>query len=64
MVSPSYVKGPLANPIFEVINQQSEEPRWNCNKYLLNSDGKVVNYFPSQVEPNAKVLITAIEALL
>ncbi len=64
MVSPSYVKGPLANPIFEVINQQSEEPRWNFNKYLLNSDGKVVSYFPSQVEPNSKVLITAIEALL
>ncbi|MCL4149188.1 UNVERIFIED_CONTAM: hypothetical protein GTU68_031955 [Idotea baltica] len=64
MIAPSLVKGPAANPVFEAINKQSEQPSWNFNKYLINSDGKVVNYFPSQVEPDSEQLKTAIEALL
>lgn len=64
MVAPSSVKGPSANPIFKVLNKQSKEPSWNFNKYLVNAEGKVVNYFPSQVTPDSDKLSSAIEAIL
>jgi glutathione peroxidase len=64
MIASSGVKGPSANPVFKAINKQSKQPTWNFNKYLLNADGKVVNYFASHVKPNSARLISAIEAVL
>lgn len=64
MVAPSFVKGPRANPVFEVINQQSQEPGWNFNKYLINKDGQVMEHFSSRVKPNSEKLTKAIEAIL
>ncbi len=64
MIASSGVKGPSANPVFKAINKQSKQPTWNFNKYLLNTDGKVVNYFASHVKPNSARLISAIEAVL
>lgn len=64
MIAPTFVKGYRANPIFENINRQSVEPDWNFNKYLLNSDGKVINHFSSSVEPDSAELTTAIESML
>ncbi len=64
MISPSFVKGPRANPIFQTINTQSKEPGWNFNKYLLDGQGQVVEHFSSRVRPTDKKLTSAIEALL
>ncbi|UPH44873.1 glutathione peroxidase [Methylophaga pinxianii] len=64
MIAPSFVTGQKANPIFQEINRQSEQPGWNFSKYLLNSDGKVVAAFPSKVEPNDEQVTEAIESLL
>ena len=64
MISPSFVKGARANPIFQAINAQSKEPGWNFNKYLLDGQGQVVEHFSSRVKPSDKKLTSAIEAVL
>lgn len=64
MIAPSYVTGQRANPVFQEINQQSNEPGWNFSKYLINADGKVVAAFPSKVEPGSEAVTKAIESLL
>lgn len=64
MIAPSFVTGQQANPLFQEINRQSEQPGWNFNKYLIDSDGRVVAHFPSKVEPEDAELITAVESLL
>jgi glutathione peroxidase-family protein len=39
-------------------------PSWSFGKYLLDKDGKVVRYFPSDVTPGSKDLRDAIEKAL
>lgn len=64
MIAPSFVTGQRANPVFQEINQQSNEPGWNFSKYLINSEGKVVAAFPSKVSPESAETTKAIESLL
>ena len=58
------VKGGDAHPVFSHLTSQQREPAWNFNKYLVNSEGEVVQYFDSRVEPESDELIAAIEGLL
>jgi glutathione peroxidase len=58
------VKGPEANPVFQELNKQANEPKWNFNKYLVTADGKVAKYFPQNVAPDSPEFTAAIEALL
>ncbi len=64
MLAPSRVKGKQANPVFQVINEQSAKPSWNFTKYLINSEGQVVERFSSSVRPDAAALKQAIEKSL
>lgn len=64
MIAPGPVTGEDANPVFQAINQQSQPPQWNFNKYLLNAEGRVVNHFGSRVTPEDPALQEAIESLL
>jgi len=64
MIAPSHVKGADANPVFQVLNSQSQAPGWNFNKYLLDASGNVVQHFGSNTQPDSKVLEDAIEKLL
>ena len=64
MIAPSFVTGQKANPVFQEINRQSEQPSWNFSKYLISPEGKVVAAFPSKVEPGDKQVTQAIESLL
>ncbi len=64
MVAPSFVTGQRANPVFQEINQQSNAPDWNFNKYLLNQQGEVVAHFNSKTEPEDPALVRAIESEL
>jgi len=64
MLAPTDVKGPQVNPVFKELNRQSHEPTWNFNKYLVAPNGKVVNYFDSEVTPESPQLSQAIETLL
>ena len=51
------VKGDDQNAIYKWLCNKSEngvldaEVKWNFNKFLLDENGKLLNYFPSKVEP-------------
>ncbi|BDZ73694.1 glutathione peroxidase [Methylophaga marina] len=64
MVAPSYVTGSRANPVFREINQQSQAPDWNFNKYIVDADGQVVKHFASSVEPDDPELLNTIDSTL
>lgn len=64
MLSPTHVTGENANPLFKSLAAQTQEPKWNFNKYLVGKDGKVVEYFGSMVKPDSPKLTAAIEQLL
>jgi glutathione peroxidase len=64
MLAPQHVKGPNANAVFRELARQTQEPKWNFNKYLVSADGKVVQHFGSTVKPDSKQLNDAIESLL
>lgn len=64
MFAPIKVVGESAHPLFKALASQKREPAWNFNKYLLNADGKVVNYFDSQVTPDSPAMKLAIEQVL
>ena len=64
MSKPISVKGTDAHPIFEYLNSQQGEPRWNFNKYLVNRQGDVIKRYESSIQPNSAILIKDIEAVL
>lgn len=51
------VKGDDIHPLFKWLTSKSEngimdaEIKWNFTKFLLDENGKLINYFPSQVTP-------------
>ncbi len=64
MLAPQHVKGADANPVFKELARQTQEPKWNFNKYLVTADGKVAQYFDSKVAPDSAQFDEAIEKLL
>jgi glutathione peroxidase len=64
MFAPIHVRGAQAHPLFRELARQSEEPRWNFHKYLVDREGRVVATFPSRVKPDAAEVRKAIEDLL
>jgi glutathione peroxidase len=65
MFAKSSVKGPQANPLHaSLIKATGEEPKWNFTKYLIDRNGKILEYFPSKVTPDDKVLVSKIEKAL
>ena len=64
MVASSKGRGSAANPIFQHIDEVSSTPKWNFFKYLIDRDGKVVDYYISSTKPSSDKITEAIEALL
>ena len=64
MFAPIHVRGDEAHPLFRELARQSQEPRWNFHKYVVDRSGKVVAAFPSRTEPDAAAVRTAIETAL
>jgi len=65
MFAKSSVTGAAANPLHaNLIKLTGKEPKWNFTKYLIDRNGKVIEYFPSKVEPTDKALVGKIEAAL
>ncbi len=64
MIAPTPVTGEQANPVFREINRQSEQPRWNFTKYVIDRSGQVVERFTSKVRPDDPQLIEAVESVL
>ena len=63
----SVVKGPDAHAFYRWARDASEGrsvPRWNFHKYLVARDGRLIAGFTSQVGPQSKRLIDAVEKAL
>jgi glutathione peroxidase len=56
--------GPGQSPIYAYLGKSGSLPRWNFGKYLVDKEGKVIEYFPSKVAPEARELREAIEKAL
>lgn len=65
-----HVKGPETNEVFQFLSDKklngvlSSVPKWNFHKYLIDKDGKVVDYYYSITSPTAGRVKKAIEKLL
>jgi glutathione peroxidase len=65
MFTSTVVTGTGANPLYaELIKSTGNAPKWNFNKYLIDRNGKVVEYFPSKVTPEDPALVGKIEQAL
>lgn len=64
MLAPTAVRGADSNPVFRALGASAGAPRWNFNKYLVDTDGTVVEHFDSGVRPDSGKLIEAIERVL
>lgn len=54
-----------ANPLHAALARATgERPRWNFHKYLIDRSGTRALSFASQVEPQSKEMVQAIESLL
>jgi len=51
------VKGKKKHPIYDWLSSvdkngwNDKAPKWNFYKYIINKDGKLINYFPSNISP-------------
>lgn len=67
LTSKQKVIGADAHPFYRWIVEQVGEdgaPRWNFHKYLIDADGRLVDMWPSRVEPLDSEITAAIDALL
>jgi glutathione peroxidase len=65
MFAKTSVTGAAANPLHaSLIKITGKEPKWNFTKYLIDRNGKVLEYFPSKVTPDDKQLVGKIEQAL
>lgn len=64
MLAPTKVTGSEANALFTYLAQESEEPGWNFNKYVVAGDTGQVTHFDSQTKPDSEKITQAIEAAL
>lgn len=59
------VRGSRAHPFYAWLREaHGFTPRWNFNKVLIGPDGQFVEAFGSNVRPNSRSLLRAIEAQL
>ena len=67
MTAKQKVIGGNAHPLYRWIAEQLGEdaaPKWNFHKYLIGTDGELVDAWPSRVAPMSKEIVGAIEATL
>ena len=54
-----------AHPLFQALaTQAGSYPQWNCHKYLIDRQGKVVAHWRSRQKPESDTIVNAIEKLL
>jgi glutathione peroxidase len=61
MTEPQVVSGDKAIPLFRALAEQSQRPRWNFTKYVLDRQGKVVARFSSRTKPDDPDMLRAVE---
>lgn len=57
-------KGAGQSPIYAFLGASGSLPAWNFSKYVVNKQGKVVAFFPSEVTPEDPKLRAAIAKAL
>jgi len=57
-------KGDGQSPVYQFLTTGFPPPSWNFCKYLIDPNGKVLQFFPSKVTPESKELRDAIDAAL
>lgn len=61
------ITGPQAHPFYRWAVAElgeSAAPRWNFHKYLVDTQGKLVTWFPTKVDPESPAVGKAVEAAL
>lgn len=61
MTEPQPITGAKAIPLFRELAAQSQAPRWNFSKYVVDAQGRVVASFSSQTAPDDPTLLAAVE---
>jgi glutathione peroxidase len=56
--------GPEQSPIYSFLGKTGHLPSWNFSKYVVDKNGKVLEFFPSKVTPESAELRGAIEKAL
>ena len=65
MFSKTTVIGSGRNALYtDLAKATGQAPQWNFHKYLIDRSGKVVQSFDSDVKPQSKQLVSAIEKVL
>ena len=60
----SVLKQSNQSPLYQFLTIHFQQPGWNFCKYLVDKNGKVLQYFPSNVTPEDPKLRSAIDAAL
>ena len=61
------VKGPDIHPLYKFLTESSDPPgpiSWNFNKFLVDSNGRIVARWGSRTAPDAKELVNKLEETL
>lgn len=65
MFSKSTVTGRDANLLYQQLGRVTgATPQWNFHKYLIDRSGEKVLSFPSEVTPESRIMVSAIERML
>lgn len=57
-------KGKKQHALYQHLTKGGKQVGWNFEKFLVGKDGKVVQHFSSDTEPNAPALLAAINKAL
>jgi glutathione peroxidase len=65
MFAKTVVKGPSAHPLYAALTKATgQAPQWNFHKYLVDRSGQPVASFASDVAPQDKRLVAAVDKAL
>jgi glutathione peroxidase len=65
MFAKTAVKGPGAHPLYAALARTTgQAPQWNFHKYLVDRQGQPVAGFASEIAPQDKCLVAAVERAL
>jgi len=56
--------GPAQSPVYAFLGTGNELPRWNFAKYLVGKDGRVLEFFATNIAPDSNELRVAILSAL
>jgi glutathione peroxidase len=57
-------RGADQSPIYAFLGMSGKLPAWNFSKYVIDKQGKIVAFFPSEVTPEDPALRAAISKAL